>query len=172
VLTALSDEVSAYTKPDIAEWILSGLVERRNKTPYFAPDYMADIIAEEVGMDYFKVVQALDAEETNACHRAVAALAKAGIVRAVVTTNFDRLLNAAHGVPYGCTPPGSSLNSSRRWKKVPDSTDSSGYSTLRYMVRLKTGMADDSQRLVGRFRNFRTLALLYKHHILFLGFRC
>jgi hypothetical protein len=48
------------------------------------------------------VLQALDTDAYNACHVAVAALARAGIVRALVTTNFDRLLERAldgAGVP-------------------------------------------------------------------------
>jgi len=48
-----------------------------------------------IGPDYFRVLQALDAEEWNGCHAAIAALAKAGLVAAIVTTNFDRLLERA-----------------------------------------------------------------------------
>src|SRR5262249_1679656 len=103
VLNSLAGSVAAYTTPKLGEWIFGELLARRSAGTQFAPDYMADIIAEEAGMDYFQVVQALDAEETNAAHRAIARLAKSGGVRAFVTTNFDRLVEralTAEGVPF------------------------------------------------------------------------
>jgi NAD-dependent SIR2 family protein deacetylase len=41
------------------------------------------------------VLQALDTEVRNANHEAIAALAADGYVRAVVTINFDRLIERA-----------------------------------------------------------------------------
>lgn len=180
VLTALADEVSSYTKPNIAEWILSGLVERRNKTPYFAPDYMADVIAEEVGMEYFKVVQALDAEETNACHRSIAALAQAGVLRAVVTTNFDRLLERAFeqaGIAYRvyATQERFAELKTLLEENPPASGDSVQIAIVKVhgTVEDLNSMVDTmSQRLAGRPQELQeALSLLYaRHHLLFLGF--
>src|SRR5262249_35396928 len=103
VLHSLAGSVAAYTTPKLGEWIFGELLARRCTGTQFAPDYMADIIAEEAGMDYFQVVQALDAEQTNAAHRGIARLAGSGHVRAFVTTNFDRLVEralAGEGVPF------------------------------------------------------------------------
>lgn len=41
---------------------------------------------------YFSVLGVLDSEHPNANHRAIAALARRGLLRAVVTTNFDTLI--------------------------------------------------------------------------------
>src|SRR5690349_9408064 len=51
---------------------------------------------------YFPVLQALDGTQINANHQALAQLAAAGSVRAIVTTNFDTLIEQAFagaGVP-------------------------------------------------------------------------
>lgn len=181
VLTALADEVSSYTRLNIAEWILSGLVERRNKTPYFAPDYMADIIAEEVGMDYFKVVQALDAQETNACHQTIAALAKAGIVHAIITTNFDRLLERAFDelhMPYEVYATGEQfaiLKNRLEASSASDPLDSNNIPIIKIHGTVDdiNSMVDTmSQRLIGRPKDLQdALEHMYaKHHVLFLGF--
>lgn len=175
VLDALADEVSSYTRANLGEWIFSELLKRRNETQHFAPDYMADIIAEEVGMDYFKIVQALDADETNAAHHALADLAKAGIVRAVVTTNFDRLIERAFdaaGVPCRvyATP-----------KQFAELTNALSDDATREVPIVKVhGTASDresmvdtmSQRLAGRPHELEAaLATLYaRFHILFIGF--
>ena len=175
VLTALAKEVSSYTREDLGKWIFSELVTRRNQErSRFAPDYMADVIAEEVGMDYLRVVQALDAEETNACHHALAAMAKAGAVQVVVTTNFDRLLERAfdnEGVPYQvyATPSEfAELNAPALGArdKVPIMKVHGTVDDLESMVDTL------SQRLVGRPDDLENaLAELFKkHHILFVGF--
>ena len=44
---------------------------------------------------YFEVLKHLDSDRPNAAHLAIAALARGGFVRAVITTNFDRTLEAA-----------------------------------------------------------------------------
>lgn len=175
VLGALADEVKAYSKPQLGEWIFSDLIERRNKTTQFAPDYMADVIAEEVGMDYFTVVQALDAPDTNACHETVASLAKAGFVRAVVTTNFDRLFERAFdraGVMYRVFA--SSAEFTALQELLSSDTDTGPLIVkVHGTVTDPDSMVDTmSQRLVGRPAALEAaLATLYaKHHVLFLGF--
>jgi len=69
----------------------------------FPPDYQAQVIEEMCGPRYFRALQALDIDIGNAAHEAIAALAAAGALRAVVTTNFDRLIERAlarRGVPF------------------------------------------------------------------------
>ncbi|QND24530.1 hypothetical protein HB774_34650 (plasmid) [Rhizobium leguminosarum bv. viciae] len=58
----------------------------------FPPEYQAQIIEEACGRRYFEGLQALDVRASNACHRAIAALMKENTVAALVTTNFDRLV--------------------------------------------------------------------------------
>lgn len=175
VLLALAREVSTYTREELGQGIFSALVDRRNQTPQFAPDYMADIIAEEVGMDYLHVVQALDAEETNACHHAIAALAKAGVVQAVVTTNFDRLIERAfdnEGVPcrvYANSLQFAELNNALRDEAIHEIPIIKVHGSVDDVESMVDSL---SQRLVGRPAELESaLAELYKkHHILFVGF--
>jgi len=53
------------------------------------------VVTSLAGASYFLVLDILDAEIPNAHHVAVAALAKRGMCRAVVTTNFDTLIERA-----------------------------------------------------------------------------
>ena len=69
----------------------------------FPPDYQAQLIEEMSGDRYFRALQAFDVDVINSCHDGIAALAAAGAVKAVVTTNFDRLIERAldrRGLPY------------------------------------------------------------------------
>ena len=69
----------------------------------FPPDYQAQIIEEMCGDRYFRALQALDVDVVNGGHEGIAAMAEARALRAVVTTNFDRLTEIAlerHGVEY------------------------------------------------------------------------
>jgi NAD-dependent SIR2 family protein deacetylase len=61
----------------------------------FPPDYQAQIIEEMCGDRYFRALQALDVDVVNSGHEGIAALAAGGALRAVVTTNFDRLIERA-----------------------------------------------------------------------------
>lgn len=61
----------------------------------FPPDYQAQVIEDMCGRRYFQGLQALDIDVGNSAHDAIAALAAGGALRAVVTTNFDRLIERA-----------------------------------------------------------------------------
>jgi len=65
---------------------------RRDEAHIFPPEYQAQIIEEQCGETYFQALQSLDSPQRNFCHEAIAALAEAGLLRAIVTTNFDRLI--------------------------------------------------------------------------------
>ncbi len=177
VLRGLADSLVAATKPRLGEWMFGELLAARNKeASTFAPDYIADIIAEEAGADYFRIVQTIDAPDTNASHRAIAALAGAGLLKAYVTTNFDCLVERA-------------LEAA----KVPFRVYASPASYAELLAALKHGhpqgvlpvikvhgTAGDpdsivdtlSQRLMGRPEALeQALAALYaRHHIVFVGF--
>jgi tetratricopeptide (TPR) repeat protein len=66
------------------------------------PEYFADVMAGTIGDRYFGALRALDSSTPNLTHRAIARLAGQGAIRAIVTTNFDRCIEAAfasEGVP-------------------------------------------------------------------------
>jgi len=70
-------------------------VVARQRAERFPPEYQAEVIVGRLREDYFEVLRCLDGDEPNGSHLALAALARAGSVRAIVTTNFDRVLEAA-----------------------------------------------------------------------------
>ena len=47
------------------------------------------------GADWFHLLSVLDGTTPNACHIALTTLARAGLLRVVVSTNFDRLVEKA-----------------------------------------------------------------------------
>lgn len=71
---------------------LVSVIDAERSTDRFPPDYQAQLIEEMCGDRYFRALQALDVDVINAGHDGIAALAAAGAVKAVVTTNFDRLI--------------------------------------------------------------------------------
>jgi len=86
----------------------------------YPPDYQAQVLEEMCGERYFHGLQSLDVDITNLDHRAIAALAAAGAVRAIITTNFDRLLELAlHSAGVQCET----------------AIDTAGYERLREGVR-------------------------------------
>jgi tetratricopeptide (TPR) repeat protein len=94
VVRALMGPVVQLTGADRAE-MLAAAITTRQENNRFPPEYQAEVIARRLGDSYFKVLQCLDSTTPNAIHLGVAALVRAGCVIAVVTTNFDRALEAA-----------------------------------------------------------------------------
>src|SRR5215831_13591806 len=82
---------AALQKANVLEQMESFLDSER-EADRFPPDYQAQIIEEMCGERYFRALQALDVRITNAGHEGIAGLGAAGAIRAVVTTNFDRLI--------------------------------------------------------------------------------
>lgn len=67
------------------------------------PEYQAQLIEEMCGERYFHALQSLDVDVLNPCHEGIATLASSGALKAIVTTNFDRLLEQAldqRGITY------------------------------------------------------------------------
>jgi hypothetical protein len=75
--------------------MLSVLRARRDETRFFAPDFQAQLIEEEVGPDYFRVWQSLETDVYGPVHAGLAELASKGRLAAIITTNFDRLIETA-----------------------------------------------------------------------------
>src|SRR5262245_20324352 len=82
---------------DRTNWLTDAvsLVDAARSADRFPPEYQAQLIEEMCGERYFRGLQALDIDVINASHEGIAALADAGCIKAVVTTNFDRLIEYA-----------------------------------------------------------------------------
>lgn len=95
------DEYSSNRQPTAQ--MLEAFRERRDQTQFLAPDFQAQLIEEEVGADYFGVWRSLDTTTFGPVHAALADLAARGRLTAIITTNFDRLIETAfreRGVPF------------------------------------------------------------------------
>jgi NAD-dependent SIR2 family protein deacetylase len=68
---------------------------RRDKTQFFSPDFQAQLMEEEVGADYFAVWQSIDSNVCGPIHAGLAELAVQRRLAAIVTTNFDQLIEKA-----------------------------------------------------------------------------
>ena len=171
VLESLAQRLEPFAGSEFGAEVRRHLIATRDdKTRHFSPDYHAQIIEDECGPDYFRVLQGLDADEWNGCHAAIAALAKAGFVAAVVTTNFDRLLERAldaAGVQH-CV-----------YKKREEYDTWYVGKTPLAIIKVH-GSVDDlesmvdtlRQRLMGRPEALERglTELLKRHHVLFVGF--
>jgi hypothetical protein len=72
VLESLARRLEPFAGRKFSEEVRQTLIATRNeKTRHFSPDYHAQIIEDECGPDYFRVLQALDAEEWNGCHSGI-----------------------------------------------------------------------------------------------------
>jgi tetratricopeptide (TPR) repeat protein len=81
---------------------LARLVVARQEAELLPPEYQAELISNRLRHNYFHVLQCLNSNEPNDVHLQLAALGHAGKLRAIITTNFDRALEAAFtvlGVP-------------------------------------------------------------------------
>lgn len=170
VLESLARRLERFTGREFSEDVRRQLIATRNDSCYFSPDYQAQIIEDECGPDYFKVLQALDAEDRNGCHDAIAALAKNGFVGAVVTTNFDRLLERAldaAGVEHQI------FRSRDEYELLRVDEGPLAVIKVHGSVESPESMVDTlRQRLMGRPEALeRAVAeLLKRHHVLFAGF--
>jgi SIR2-like protein len=96
ILQALFDRIDGVEALNAEQraGVLAELKDLRQQNRY-PPDYQADFLEEEAGLDYFRALQVLDVREPNPIHRSVARMAARGDIAAIVTTNFDRLFELA-----------------------------------------------------------------------------
>lgn len=99
ILDALEKEASSLIPggTNIVE-----LIKKREEEGKLPPEYVAEIITNRIGDSYFEVLQGLEGESPNEAHLWLAILAKAGLLPAIITTNFDTLVERAFdavGVP-------------------------------------------------------------------------
>ena len=103
ILEGLWDRLAPYNLPARLRGTILDQIKAKRTQYAFPPDYQAQVLVERVGMKYFELLTAVDSDVYNAFQHQVARAAKAGLVAAIVTTNFDRnferALEAA-GVAY------------------------------------------------------------------------
>lgn len=87
--------LARHTDGEVGYDVLELVLERRETAAAAQPDLQAQLAEESLGEHYFAVFEPLDIETWNDGHAALAALAATGLLRAVVTTNFDRLIELA-----------------------------------------------------------------------------
>lgn len=173
VVYALTRQVESFLGKAEA-LTLAGQINARRNSRQFPPEFQAEIITRHYGASYFKVLECLDGDTPNDVHMAIAALAKSGHVRAVVTSNFDRVLEAAFkqmGVPLNvCYKAG---HFEALVEELPK--ENAGC----HLIKLH-GSVDDHLTLVDTLaQRMRGLSpainrclkqLLEKHHWLFMGY--
>jgi tetratricopeptide (TPR) repeat protein len=96
-LEALGVLVATRTEGEVDASYVGFLLHRRDETGHIPPDFQAQLAEDECDLDYFRVLRSLDIDTWNACHGSLAVLAQSGVLRALVTTNFDRLAERALG---------------------------------------------------------------------------
>ena len=93
VRSLAASAASAVGEPLAAK--AADLILARHEQEKLPPEYQAQVLAEFLHDRYFEVLRHLDSDHPNPTHLAIAWLARLGCVRAVITTNFDRVLEAA-----------------------------------------------------------------------------
>jgi tetratricopeptide (TPR) repeat protein len=93
VRSLAASAASAVGEPLAAK--AADMILARHEQEKLPPEYQAQVLAEFLHDKYFGVLQHLDSDRPNPTHLAIAWLARLGCVRAVITTNFDRVLEAA-----------------------------------------------------------------------------
>jgi hypothetical protein len=96
LLECLCEVLAKYSRNrQPTEEMLSLFRGRRDKTHFFASDFQAQLMEEEIGLDYFRVWQSLETDVYGPVHAGLAELASRGRLAAVITTNFDQLIETA-----------------------------------------------------------------------------
>jgi len=174
IVAALGHRVDGYLgKADYTSDIRAAIDARRSARA-FPPDYQAQIIEEDSGEVYFEALQSLDVTTRNASHEGIAWLAARGALAAIVTTNFDHLIDealAARGVEFEVAFDPTSYEQCLVRLSQPAAT----LQVLKVhgSVKNRLSMVDTlKQRLLGR--NERLLEsltrLLAEHPWIFVGF--
>lgn len=104
VVRGLADVAAPILSESLANRA-ADLIFTRHAEEKLPPEYQAQVLAEFLHRRYFEVIRHLDSDRPNATHLAIAWLARLGYVRAILTTNFDRVLEsafAAFEVPLEC----------------------------------------------------------------------
>lgn len=171
ILGALFDRLESYNLPNRIRGEVLGQIRAKRAQYSFPPDYQAQVMVERAGMKYFELLTVVDSNAYNAFHYYTAQAARNGLVRAVVTTNFDqnfeRALDEA-SVPFQAFIDETDFDAfeHRTASKIPIIKVHGSCSSPQSMVDTR------KQRLKGRAKSLeRALAsLLQEHSFLFAGF--
>lgn len=93
---ALLEEIkaSALALPGLPESAAAAI--RRLDIEQLGVEALSDVVVHSfAGESYFPLLEVLDSDQPNANHEAIAELARRGLCRGVVTTNFDTLFESA-----------------------------------------------------------------------------
>lgn len=175
-LENLARRLADHTGGEVGYDVLEFVLERRETAAVAQPDLQAQLAEESLGEHYFALFEPLDIETWNDGHAAVAALAATGLLRAVVTTNFDRLIELAldaAGVPARvyCTP--------GDFERLPDELSDGSAPAVIPVIKVhgsvdRTATMVDTlrQRVLGRPKALEaSLAqLFHQHAVLVVGF--
>jgi hypothetical protein len=168
-LLEVLNEYSAGRQPT-AE-MLATFRERRDKTMFFAPDFQAQLMEDEIGGSYFSIWQSIATDTYGPVHASLAELARRGRLAAIITTNFDQLIEQAL---------------TARGQQFRVYHDAAGFATLAAadpgplpVIKIHGSIEDTAslvdtlrQRVVGRPPHLQTsiTELLRRHPWLFVGF--
>ena len=160
-------------KQQYLEEVMSS-IDKEREDNRFPPEYQAQLIEEMCGERYFRGLQALDVDVTNAGHELIAALAATGAIRAIITTNFDCLIERAlerAGVRYHAAYDDPTF--SQMTQRLAQA-DNAGLPIIKIhgSVRAHLSMIDTlKQRKRGRSRHLQDcLDPLHSAYWLYLGF--
>jgi hypothetical protein len=172
ILDILWDRLEPYgLNKNIREKILTSIKHKRDENT-FPPDYQAQLMVERAGIKYFELLSGVDSDTYNAVQYYTAILAEAGLVRAVVTTNFDKNFERAFshiGIPYKSYFNEEGFNSI----SINDGLSLIPVIKIHGCCSSAASMVDTrKQRLKGRAKSLENLMLqlFNKHHVIFCGF--
>jgi tetratricopeptide (TPR) repeat protein len=94
VLEALGAAAAPALGADAAQALVAG-IKRREADGKLPPEFASDVLTYSMGAWYFQALACLDGVAPNRAHRWLAALAGARLLPAIVTTNFDTLIERA-----------------------------------------------------------------------------
>jgi hypothetical protein len=175
-LESLAMRLARHTDGEVGYDVLELVLERRETAAAAQPDLQAQLAEESLGEHYFALFEPLDIKTWNDGHAALVAIAATGLLRAVVTTNFDRLIELAldaagvHPNLY-CAP--------EDFERLSDELESGSGPAAVPVIKVHGSVARTStmvdtlrQRVLGRPRALEAaLARLFRDHaVLVVGF--
>lgn len=86
-------EVASQMLPNARSF--ADLIKKRSEDGKLPPEFAAEVLCDLIGDSYFEVLRCLDGHRPNPVHRWLAALGRARKLPAIITTNFDCLIERA-----------------------------------------------------------------------------
>lgn len=143
---------------------------------YFPPEYQAQLLYEHCGDAYSGLLQSIDVSVINENHEALARFSATGRVKAIVTTNIDRLIETAlidHDVAYTASYDAETYEACSHRLSQPTPARHVEIIKIHGCVQDRLSLVDTlKQRLQGRNRFLdRSIATLLTQYVfLYTGF--